>query len=465
MVDSKLNNYHMIMDYSSQHIYKVSDLTKEVRLLLEASYPAVWIEGEISNLARPASGHLYFTLKDEKSQVRCAFFRNRMNRLDCKPENGMHVHVKAQVSLYENRGDFQLIVSHLEEAGAGDLQAAFEKLKLKLKNEGLFSAEYKKPLPPYPKSIGIITSATGAVINDIISTCERRYPVVSLVLYPVQVQGEQAANDIIDALKIAEQKQHDVLIIGRGGGSLEDLWAFNNELLARAIFSCKTPLISAVGHDVDFTIADFVADVRAPTPTAAAELATADGAQLILNFEQFQNRLALLLRNKINHLTQQTDILTYRLSHPSKKLSAWKQFNAQLQDRLRSNITHKLSQNKLKINNLSHLVKVNSPKKIHTQTQLKLDRLRHQLEALIKLQLDKTHSRVESTADKLTTVSPQSTLERGYAIVTTLPGNEILRSVQQVKPASSINIQLADGDFKASNLSDLRNRSEANGKT
>ena len=453
MVDSNLHNNHTRMKNTPQHIFKVSEFTQEVRLLLEASYPAAWIEGEISNLARPASGHLYFTLKDEKSQVRCAFFRNRMKRLDCKPEDGMKVHIKAQVSLYENRGDFQLIVSHLEEAGSGDLQAAFEKLKLKLNNEGLFDAAHKKPLPGYPKSIGIITSATGAVINDIVSTCERRYPVVKLVLYPVQVQGQQAAADILKALKIADENSHDILIIGRGGGSLEDLWAFNDEQLAREIFACKTPTISAVGHDVDFTIADFVADVRAPTPTGAAELATPDAIQLIAQFEQFQKRLSLLIKNQINNRIQQTDILTYRLTHPSKKLNAWTQLNTQLRGRLETSIAHKLQNNDRKINNLYHLIKVNSPNIIIKHNQLKLDQLKRQLITSIQLQLKHNRIKLESDHDKLVTVSPQSTLERGYAIVTLPPDKTILRSVSQVKPRSTINIQLSDGSFDASSNS------------
>ena len=449
MVDSNLHNYHSLMENTPQHIYKVSEFTQEVRLLLEASYPAAWIEGEISNLARPASGHLYFTLKDEKSQVRCAFFRNRMKRLDCKPEDGMKVHIKAQVSLYENRGDFQLIVSHLEEAGSGNLQVAFEKLKLKLNNESLFDAAHKKPLPQYPKSIGIITSATGAVINDIVSTCERRYPVVKLVLYPVQVQGQQAAKDIRMALKTADQKQHDVLIIGRGGGSLEDLWAFNDEQLAREIFACNTPIISAVGHDVDFTIADFVADVRAPTPTAAAELATPDAAQLIEQFDQFQKRMALLIKNQLNHRMQQTDILTYRLTHPAKKLNSWAQLNTQLFERLKNSITNKLNSKNIRINNLNHSIKVNSPTRMVRQAQLKHDQLKHQLTASMKLQLKHNNIMLESASDKLVTVSPQSTLERGYAIVTLPPEKNILRSIRQVKANSRINVQLSDGDFEA----------------
>lgn len=437
------------MDYSSQHIYRVSELTKEVRLLLEASYPAAWIEGEISNLARPASGHLYFTLKDDKSQVRCAFFRGRMNRLACRPENGMRVRVNARISLYENRGDFQLIVSHLEQAGAGDLQAEFEKLKRLLNQEGLFSAEHKKPLPRYPQSIGVITSATGAVIEDIISTCRRRYPITKLVLYPVQVQGEQAATDIIEALAEADEHNHELLIIGRGGGSLEDLWAFNNERVARSMFSCRTPIISAVGHDVDVTIADFVADVRAPTPTAAAELATPDAEQMLREFVQIQKRIILHIKTHINRLSQQTDLMTYRLTHPAKKLAAWQQLNAQLRGRLMTCILNRLHNNKLIINNLLHAIDVNSPVIQVRQQQQNLNDIKRRLVNLVNRQLDWKSTQVNAVRDKLVAISPQSTLERGYAIVKDANSSEILRSVGQVKPGCQINVQLSDGRFDA----------------
>lgn len=434
---------------ASQHVYSVSELTGEVRRLLEASYPSVWIEGEISNLARPASGHLYFTLKDENSQVRCAFFRGRLNRVACAIEDGMKVQVRAQVSLYENRGDFQLIVSHLQDAGLGNLQAAFEKLKQKLDREGLFSSESKKPLPPYPDSIGVITSATGAVIKDITNTCQRRYPIVKLVLYPVQVQGENAAGEIIRALKAADQNHHDVLIIGRGGGSLEDLWAFNTEPLARAIFSCKTPVISAVGHEVDFTIADFVADVRAPTPTAAAELATPDADQLAARFQQLQKRLNLSMSSQIHRRIQQIDILTYRLIHPSRKLNEWKRLNAQLQERLKISITNAMTQKRLTVNNLCRLITGNTPHTLVSQGRSVLCQLNRQLVAAVNSRLKHNKTVIESARDKLITVSPQSTLERGYAIVTLPPDGTVLRSVHQVKPRTSLEIRLADGRFKA----------------
>ena len=437
------------MDLQHQHTYQVSELTIEVRQLLESSYPNVWVEGEISNLARPASGHLYFSLKDEKSQVRCAFFKGRMNRLDCKPTDGMKVRVKARVSLYENRGDFQLIISQLEEAGLGNLQLAYEKLKQKLNSEGLFQADQKKKIPPFAQTIGVITSASGAVIKDIISTCERRYPLTKLIVYPVQVQGERAALKISQALAIADKNQHDVLIVGRGGGSLEDLWAFNEEILARAIFSCTTPVISAVGHEVDFTIADFVADVRAPTPTAAAEIATPDREQLLHQLKQSHSRITLLFRNQLFNRFQQTDLLTRRLIHPYEKLNNWKQINSQCSERLKMNIENRLSHNTLHIRNLARLLAVHSPQKRLNQDSEKLSQLHTQARKQITNQLVNCNIKVKSLTEKLIAISPQSTLERGYAIVTNTVDNEIVKSVKKLKPRSNVNIRLADGNFTA----------------
>ncbi len=438
------------METNQQHIYQVSELTSEARQLLEASYPNIWVEGEISNLARPASGHLYFSLKDDKSQIRCAFFRNRMNKLDCKPEDGMKVRIRAQVSLYENRGDFQLIVNHLEEAGLGDLQAAFEKLKQKLAAEGLFASEHKKAVPRFPKTIGIITSASGAAIKDIIATCERRYPIVKLLIYPVQVQGEKAAEDISKTITKADNDQLcDVLVVGRGGGSLEDLWSFNEEIVARAIFACSTPVISAVGHDIDFTISDFVADIRAATPTAAAELATPDSRQLIFQFEQNQKRLTAVIKNTLVRQIQHADMLTRRLVHPTEKLKSWKQLNVQLCERLRINISNTLKQNTQQLANLIHLFQLHSPEKTITQMHQRIKFVDQQILKSIKLQLKSGAERLNAFNQKLSALSPQSTLDRGYAIVTEFENDNILRSVNKIKPAKPIKVQLADGSFEA----------------
>ena len=438
------------MDTNQQHVYQVSELTSEVRQLLEASYPNIWVEGEISNLARPASGHLYFSLKDDKSQIRCAFFRNRMNKLDCTPEDGMQVRIRAQVSLYENRGDFQLIVNHLEEAGLGNLQIAFEKLKQKLAAEGLFASEHKKVLPRFPKTIGIITSATGAAIKDILSTCERRYAIVKMLVYPVQVQGEQAANQIAKVLSKADKDNLcDVLIVGRGGGSLEDLWAFNEEILARAIFDCQTPIISAVGHDIDFTISDFVADIRAPTPTAAAELATPDSQQLYSQFMQIEHNLFSLMKSILINRIERIDMLARRLVHPTEKLKSWQQLNVQLSERLKNQMQGQLNQQNQYLNHLHRLIQTNSPQKNLLQIEEKLKRVSKQIIKSGQMRLTSHVDKLTRLTDKLVTLSPQSTLERGYAIVTETGENKILRKLQDVKPKQAINVQLADGSFAA----------------
>ena len=296
-----------------KEVYAVSRLVREAKGALEGSFPLIWVEGEISNLAMPDSGHIYFTLKDEAAQVRCAMFRTRNRQLRFTPKNGMQVLLRVKVTLYEGRGEFQLVVEHMEETGSGALQRAYEAVKHRLGNEGLFDQIHKKTLPTTPANIGIISSATGAAIHDILTVLKRRFPTANIILYPVAVQGKEAAQQLKDAVILAEQRQEcDVLIISRGGGSIEDLWSFNDEQLARAIFSSTIPIISAVGHEVDFTIADFVADIRAPTPSAAAEIVVPNAMELLAKIQNYCRRLNLLVihylhseQRKINYLQQQ----------------------------------------------------------------------------------------------------------------------------------------------------------------
>ena len=296
-------------------VYTISQLNSTARQLLEDNFPPILVEGEISNLARPSSGHIYFSLKDEFAQVRCAMFRNQNHGLDFTPENGMHVLVKAQVSIYEQRGDYQLIIYHMEAAGAGILRKKFEQLKKKLLAEGLFAKEHKKTIPKLPNCIGVITSATGAAIRDIISVLKRRFASIPIIIYPTQVQGDQAAGQIVKAIETANQHNKcDVLIMARGGGSLEDLWPFNEEIVARSIFASQIPIVSGIGHEVDFTIADFVADVRAATPSAAAELITPDSAEWIDMLKNLPNKFAQLLNIKLRNYAQNLDNLEQRLS-------------------------------------------------------------------------------------------------------------------------------------------------------
>lgn len=270
-------------------VYTVSRLNQEVRLLLENVYPLIWVEGEISNLSRPSSGHYYFSLKDQEAQVRCAMFRNTAIRLRFQPKDGMQVLVRARVGLYPARGEFQLIIEHMEDAGDGRLRRAFEELKHKLQREGLFDAARKRPLPVPPRRLGIVTSPTGAAIHDVLTVLRRRFPLLPVLIYPVQVQGEGAAEQIAAAIRLAnERKEVDLLLVTRGGGSLEDLWAFNEEVVARAIYASEIPVVSAVGHEVDVTIADLVADQRAPTPSAAAEMISPDAGAWLMQLSRHQ---------------------------------------------------------------------------------------------------------------------------------------------------------------------------------
>ena len=289
--------------------------------MLEEVFPTIWVQGEISNLARPASGHIYFTLKDNTAQVRCAMFRNRQSGLRFKPESGMEVLARANISLYEGRGEYQLIVESLQPAGDGALQLAFEQLKKKLAEEGLFAEEHKQTLPAFPQTIGIITSPTGAALRDVLSVLRRRYPAGNIVIYPVPVQGEGAGNKIAAALQQADLRQEcDVLILTRGGGSLEDLWAFNEEVVARAVFNCRIPIVAGVGHEIDFSIADFVADQRAPTPSVAAELVSPDSHRLLQQLQRYREQLQRIQENSLMQLQRHVDYLGRQIPHPQQRI-------------------------------------------------------------------------------------------------------------------------------------------------
>ncbi|MEW8429342.1 MAG: exodeoxyribonuclease VII large subunit, partial [gamma proteobacterium symbiont of Ctena orbiculata] len=307
---------------AQREIYSVSRLVRETRSVLEGSFPLIWVSGEISNLAQPASGHIYFSLKDEIAQVRCAMFRMKRQKLRFRPENGQQVVLRARVSLYEARGEFQLIVEHMEPAGEGALRLAFEQLKQRLAAEGLFDAGHKQPLPSIPQQLGIITSPSGAAIRDLLTVLKRRFPVLPVIIYPVQVQGEGAAEQITAMLQLADRRDEcDLLILSRGGGSLEDLQAFNDEGVARAIHACRIPLVTGIGHEIDFTIADFVADQRAATPSAAAELVSPDQAAWQRQLKQLGQRLGLGQRRYLGQLQEQLLTLRGRLlrQHPSQR--------------------------------------------------------------------------------------------------------------------------------------------------
>ncbi len=429
-----------------RQIYCVSELNSEVRSLLEMSYPEVWVEGEISNLANPASGHKYFSLKDESAQIRCALFRNRPMSPTCAPAEGMHVLIRGTITLYENRGDYQLVVDYLEDAGEGALRRVFEVLKSRLANEGLFDADRKRDLPRLCKRIGVITSPTGAVIRDIISTFRRRYPVCSILVYPVPVQGKEAAQAITETIDLADRRAEcDALILARGGGPLEDLWAFNEEVVARAIAHCSLPIVSAVGHEVDFTIADFVADVRAATPTAAAEMLSPDRQQLIDYLRTTQKDLISTMRNLIQQCGQTTDWLTRRLTHPRERL-------ALLRNRLSSSVKHL---HLLGLGKIRELRFVNSElgarlERCSPSSQLARLKRRQEIaaETLVlnmRTALARQSQRHALLTTRLRGVNPLATLDRGYAIVRDAQSNKVLRNANQTDKGRVVRADLAKG--------------------
>lgn len=428
----------------------VSQLNRTTSQLLGEHFLSVLVEGEISNLSTPSSGHLYFSLKDAGAQVRCAMFRTQQRRQGFKPENGKQVIVKAQVSLYEPRGDFQLIVEQLEEAGDGALRRAFEALKLKLSEEGLFDSANKLSLPALPKTIGVITSPSGAAIRDILTVLRRRFSSVPVIIYPVAVQGDYAKYEITRALTLAnEQKQCDVIILGRGGGSLEDLWAFNEEMVARAIFASAIPVISAVGHETDVTIADFVADLRAATPSAAAEHATPDQQEWLSRFVQLEARLQLQLQGKLKQKRQSLAWLTKRLQqqHPGQKLARNAQRMDELELRLNQSMQSRLRHHKSLVEAKSAKLWQHSPTVNINNYKQKQNYLSKRLITVTRHKLEWLNQQLLNYSQTLHAVSPLATLNRGYALVISQPSGQIIRSTEQLRSGDMVETRLAEGRF------------------
>ena len=472
-------------------IYAVSRLVRESRGVLEGSFPLLWVEGEMSNLAMPASGHIYFTLKDEAAQVRCAMFKGRNRQLRFIPENGMKVLLRVRVTLYEGRGEFQLVVEHMEEAGSGALQRAYDALKHRLGEAGLFDDKNKKLLPEIPKAIGVVSSPDGAAVHDILTVLRRRFPDVNVIIYPVLVQGTESANQISDAIYLADQRQEcDVLILGRGGGSLEDLWSFNEEKVAQAIFSCGLPIISAVGHEVDFTIADFVADVRAPTPSVAAELAVVDAEQWLQKLQGHCRRLTLLmthyLQNEerqllhlqrgfpqpkiaIHQQMQRLDRLekqmhqaskqiiqqhflmfsywSVRLKHPREKIETQRYKLRDLQGRVRQSIRHNHAKMTDQYFTLNQRLELISPLPLLKQQQIKIEQLEARLQLTVVGVIGVKQAHLNQQVRTLSAVSPLNTLERGYSITTNSETGTIIRDSEFVEVGQSVQVQLQQGQL------------------
>ena len=413
------------------------------------AFGVIWVEGEISNLMRSAAGHIYFSLKDESASVRCAMFRMQNQSLDFELRDGMQILARTKVGLYKQRGEFQLIVEYAEESGEGLLRQRFELLKQTLQKEGLFDEFHKKPLPKMPKTIGLVTSPKGAAVQDIIKTIKRRYPIVRVIVYPTLVQGNEATKKIASAIDIANQRDEcDVIIIARGGGSLEDLWCFNEELVARSIFHSKIPIISGIGHETDFTIADLVADLRAATPTAAAEIALPTTSEIVDRLNRYIFDITQLIDYKVNHFRHQLKSASLRMqaSHPQSKL----QFNMQKLDLINEKM-QKLPM--MQVSDLKNIFRISFSKLLASNPKINIEAERQNLEmknmalsnAMIGLIESKRNHFSVMTA-QLEGASPLQSLSRGYALVTNEDGRNI-KSVKKIKTGASVKTKLSDGSF------------------
>jgi len=395
-----------IQNRTQQRIYSITELTRQIKFLLESHFPNVWVKGEISNFKLHSSGHMYFSLKDENAQLPCVMWRGRNNLLFFMPKDGMKVVAQGNVTVYEKRGYYQFEVLELQPAGIGELQLAFEQLKQRLKAEGLFEAEHKKPIPAYPERIGIVTSATGAAIRDLVTVVGRRFPSVQLILNPVRVQGDGAAEDIARAIdEFNEYGQVDVLIVGRGGGSLEDLWPFNEEVVARAIFRSKIPIISAVGHEVDFSISDFVADLRAPTPSAAAELVVRNRDELLSTLQAMVQKMYRLLKEKIRYYRDKVNYLesSYALRRPADVIKEYNQ---------------------------------------------RLDELTRTMETALTHQIERERARITALTKHLENLNPLSIMKRGYSICYREQDGHIIIDAVQLQKEDKIRVQFAKGQIR-----------------
>ncbi|KHL68502.1 exodeoxyribonuclease [Pseudomonas flexibilis] len=427
-----------------REVLSVSQLNNRARLLLEDVFAQVWVEGEISNLARPASGHVYFTLKDGQAQVRCALFRQNALRVRQALRDGLAVRVRGKVSLFEGRGDYQLILDSVEPAGDGALRLAFEALKGKLSDEGLFAAERKRPLPSHPRRIGIVSSPTGAVIRDIISVFRRRAPQVELTLVPTAVQGREATAQIVRALQLADRQGFDALILARGGGSLEDLWCFNEEAVARALAACVTPTVSAVGHETDVSICDFVADVRAPTPSAAAELLAPHSADLQQRLAVLERRLQLCMRQHLHREQLRLEGLLRRLRHPGERVQQLALRVDDLERRLHQALQRRLEQSRERLLRLEHRLASRHPGRQLALLRQRLDSLAERLPRATLAGLRQRRLQLAALAQTLQVVSPLATLGRGYSILLDEQGHAI-RDARQTHVGQRLEARLGEG--------------------
>ena len=442
MVENLLDN--------TQEIISVSEINRRAKSILEENFPFVWIQGEVSNFFSAASGHWYFSLKDESSEIRCAMFANKSHRITFEPKDGDHLVLNGTLSIFEGRGQYQIIVEHIELAGEGALLKAFEELKKKLLTEGLFDDSLKKKLPSYPRNIAVVTSPDGAVIQDIINVLSRRSPFFNLTVVPTLVQGEKAAPLICEALNKASNLENiDLIILARGGGSIEDLWAFNNEEVARAIVNCPIPLVSAVGHETDFTISDFVADIRAPTPSIAAEIISQPYSELKETLEGYQSYLLKSFESQFDSQRTRITNLIKRIRHPGDKLREIGQKVDYLETALIQEMHQKVSFKKNQLNLTQLSLQQNSPQNKVKEAKVYLQNASKDLLKAFKLKIERKRKLLGELVATIEAVSPLSVLARGYSIISTEPEGKILSSSNQVKIGQTISAVLNKGSIKA----------------
>lgn len=439
------------MSQAQPEVWSVSQLTRRVKNLLETQIRQVWVAGEISNFRVSPAGHSYFTLKDENSQIDAVMFRGKLMRLKFEPESGLEVLVHGLVSVYEKRGNYQIICDDMQPKGMGALQLAFEKLKAKLQEEGIFDEEHKKPLPLLPRRIGVVTSPTGAAIRDILNVIHRRFADVHVILYPARVQGDEAAEEIVAGIRALDDFSVDVMIVGRGGGSLEDLWPFNEELVVRAVHEVETPIISAVGHEIDFALTDFAADVRAPTPSAAAELVVQEQQVLVNKIAQFKQRLAGAMGYRVEQMANRLHRAqaSYIFQRPDEIVRQRRQQADELRMRLEAALIERAGTTRVRLDKVARALLLLSPVNEIRATKERLRNCRQRLAKAGTSALERSRARLAPLAAHLDALSPLGILSRGYALAWKMPERELLREANQLKRDDTISVRFGAGHVSA----------------
>jgi exodeoxyribonuclease VII large subunit len=432
-------------------IWSVSQLTRRIKSALELQIGYVWLSGEISNWRVSPAGHAYFTLKDANSQIDAVMFRGKMMQVRFGPDNGLEVIVHGQVTVYERRGNYQIICEEMQPKGMGALQLAFERLKAKLDGEGLFAAEHKKPLPMLPRRIGIVTSPTGAAIRDMLNVINRRFALVHIILYPTRVQGDEAAEEIVEGIRVLDQMGVDVMIVGRGGGSLEDLWPFNEELVVRAVYECQTPIISAVGHEIDFALSDFAADLRAPTPSAAAELVVREQDALLRDVCAYRDRLVRVTAHLMGRLRQRLEAARrhYIFRNPEQLIVQRRQQTDELRMHLQQAMVEDLRRARIRVDRATRSLALLSPRHQMQRATERLAALRRRLAGSGLQMTARTRARLHPLVGRLDALSPLAILARGYAVAWKLPERALVRRASQLTAGDTVALQFGEGSATA----------------